>query len=222
MAKEADVAAAIQQLADSLVAASNGSIDYAVNAKAIALTSSLVTDRLRELLSTGYRLKDITPITGFGSSLRDFRLRFHLETDDIIDVPTADFIVLVELTTKSVKRILDANEAVAPSTVPVPFSLAVPSQARQIQTPVTELTTRFNRAQAFFQRQFLPGTEGQLRLQGYNALFRSGMTVEYSTSMTQEWCQVDTYDENGNTSRDEVPCLAYDATPDVRQDEIWA
>jgi hypothetical protein len=181
MAPKADVRAAVQQLADTLAKDSIGSIDHAVNAKAIALSSPLVTDKLIELLSTGHKLKDIVPLTGFGSSLLDFRLRFRFSTDNLIDLPTGDFIVSVELPTKSVKRILEPSAPLDPSTVAAPFSLAVPSQAAAIRTPVTQLTNRFNRAQAFFRRQ------GLIRpLGGY------GDTAFWSESQTQYGSPVDT------------------------------
>jgi hypothetical protein len=168
MATGTDVTTEIQQLADTLAKASIGSIDHGVNAKSIALSSSLVTDRLVELLSTGYKLKDIVPLTGFGSSPLDFRLRFHFETDNIIDLPTGDFIVSVALTTKSVKRILKPTEPITPSTVAVPFSLAVPSRATEYKTPVVELRSRLNRVQAFLRSHISEDTETRLRREGFN------------------------------------------------------
>ena len=79
MASSKDIDPAIQQLTEASVNMAVGSIDYAINAKAIAMQAAEVTDRLREVLAKGYRLKVIEPITGFGSSLLDFRLQFRFK-----------------------------------------------------------------------------------------------------------------------------------------------
>ena len=155
MEDQSDVDAAIAALKETSVSRAVGSIDYGINATAIAVQAPEVIDRLRSVLSKGYRLKAIQPITGSGSSLMDFRLRFRFHSDDIIDVGIEDFVVSVELPTKTVNRILDPGETIQPAAVPVPFVLAVPSQAPQTMTSATELDDNRRRAQLFFRRRQL-------------------------------------------------------------------
>ena len=136
-----DVTDEIQHLAETCSEESAGSIDYFTNAKAIALKAAIVIEKLTELLSAGCKLKSIEPVPGFASLPLDFRLRFHLESDKIIDLPTSDFVVVIELPTRSVKRLMQPDEAVAPLTVAAPFSLAVPSEAATHKVPVSELAS---------------------------------------------------------------------------------
>jgi len=224
VANETDVNAAIERLATALTQDAIGSIDHATNAKAIAISSDLVINRLRELLSADHRLKEISAITGYGSSLQDFRLQFRFQTDDMIDLSDNVFIVSVDLPTRSVKRIVDPSEAIGPSALNVPLSVAIPSQVPLIKTPLTELQNRFNRTRAFFRDMPLTDAEQRLRRHGYTQALRSGdATMTDQTFVSNTWvtspatCMVNTtVDTNGTTDdqTDEVNDTAVEIIDD--------
>jgi hypothetical protein len=217
--------AAIEQLADILAKDSIGSTDHVINAKTIALSDSGVVDRLVDLLAKGYRLKDITPVVGYGSSPLDFRLRFHLESNEMIDLPTADFTVLMELTTKSVRRILEPTEPISPSTVPLPFSLAIPSMARDFRTPRSELTNRLNREQAFFRRH--PDIASAEPIEVPPATrWPSVYTSPYASPIdTNSGTGTDTAGTTDDSVNDIEYDVTYDFTTDIvmdeQQDQTW-
>ena len=71
-----DVSGIVQDLAERARMESIGSIDHAVNAKAVALSNDEVKAAIREMLDRDYQLIAIEPVRGFGSSLMSFPLRF--------------------------------------------------------------------------------------------------------------------------------------------------
>ena len=220
---------AIRNLVETHSDASVGSIDYVTNAKAIALKAEIVIAKLTELLSAGYRLKSMEPVHGFASLPPDFRLRFHLESDNVIDLPTSDFVIAIELTTKSVKRLMQPDEAVASSTIAAPFSLAVPSRATAHKIPASELTNKYRRARAFFESRLPSDADERLRVGGFARQPRSGVDTEWETPTTTEaWCLVDTLTDTGtrfsdsqtDVEADEMECNILDSEIDSQVDIV--
>jgi len=158
----------LDQLLTAVTDESVGSIDHATNAKVIALKDSGVRDKLVGIMSEGHRLKSITPLVGYGASPMDFRLRFHFESDALVDLSQRDFIASVELPSKSVKRILDDQTEGTLTPIHAPFSLAVPSLAREYKTPVSELQARTSVERQFLGSLSIGTAVGQVRRQGYN------------------------------------------------------
>jgi hypothetical protein len=117
----------VDELADAAAQDSIGSLDYAINAKAIALSSPFVKNILVSVLSEEYRLAEITPLTGFGSILEDYRLLFRFHRGAVIDMPAKDFVAVVNIPGNSVKHLLDSRRILPPPMIAAPFALAVPS-----------------------------------------------------------------------------------------------
>lgn len=177
-----EIDTALDQLSTTAAEESIASIDHAVNAKAIAVRDETVRERLAATLSDHYKLKSITPLTGHGTTPMDFRLMFHFESEALIDLPVRDFVVSVELPTKSVKRIIDKPEEMKPLTVTAPFSLAVPSRAQEYKTPISEVATRVSSERQFLSSLAPPGTISNLRREGFNVQPLSPCDTFFTTS----------------------------------------
>ena len=159
---------AVERLAEGANNESVGSIDYATNARAIALKAELEQDKIVEVLEEGYRLRSIVPLSGRGFSPNDFRLRFQFEKEQVVDLPDRDFVVIVDLPAKAVTRTVPFEHGAESEVPPLPFSLAVPSRAREVSPPLVELADRFAREWEFARRLSLTNTFEDLRAEGLN------------------------------------------------------
>ena len=97
----------VAELAERARNDSIGSIDHATNAKAVALNNNEVQSHIRELLKRDFQLVAIQPLRGFGSSLMSFPLHFVFRAgaESGAVALNESFIVVVELPTRSVKRV---------------------------------------------------------------------------------------------------------------------
>jgi hypothetical protein len=165
MAKESH-AQLVEKLASDCVSQSIGSIDYGLNAKAIALMSEAVKKRIVSQLEKGLRLVQICPLAGFGSSLMDFRLLFQFEVvgaepkeRPAIDLESRSFVVSVELPTKAVRTIADYTPQPAYPPSDVPFSIAFPNLNAARPVPIAQTAGVRAREAAYFQNMGIgPGS----------------------------------------------------------------
>jgi hypothetical protein len=151
---------ALSELVDKAIADSIGAIDHATNAKAIALANKEVQAAIRALLDRDYQLVAIQPLRGFGSSLMSFPLGFTFR-------PGADagpvalnesFVVLVELPTRSVKRISPSAELAEGADVP--FAVAANARFTPPVTPLADDAARRAREAAYYADIGLGGMGG--------------------------------------------------------------
>jgi hypothetical protein len=147
----------VEKLANDCVSQSIGSIDYGLNAKAIALMNPDVKKRIIEQLESGFRLVEIAPLSGFGSSLMNFKVLFQFEPTDSdpktrppIDLKSRSFVVSVELPTKAVLGIADDAPTAVPQSFDVPFSVAFPNLNASRPVPMSETAAARDRQAAYF------------------------------------------------------------------------
>jgi hypothetical protein len=126
-----------------------GSIDHALNAKAIALSNEKVQAALREVLDRNFQLVAIQPLRGFGSALLSFPLNFvfrpRAESGPV--ALNESFVVIVELPTRTIKRI---SKTATPTGSDVPFAIAANAQFEPPRTPASMLAPRRQREAAYF------------------------------------------------------------------------
>jgi hypothetical protein len=140
----------VDDLVERARAESIGSIDHAVNAKAIALGDGDVQSAIRELLGRDYQLVAIEPLRGFGSSLMSFPLRFVFRPGANSGPIALDesFVVLLELPTRTVKRISRSSEL--PSASDVPFVVAAIARVEPSRFTAAEMAPRYEREALFY------------------------------------------------------------------------
>jgi hypothetical protein len=153
---------ALAELVERARSESIGSIDHAANAKAIALTNAQVQDAIRELLERDFQLIAIKALRGYGSSLMSFPISFTFRPgpDAGAVALNENFVVLVELPTRSVKRI--SKSAETPEGADAPFVLAANARFEPPTTPLSANEARYAREAAYYQSLGLGGTSGYL------------------------------------------------------------
>ena len=139
----------LAELVERARSESIGSIDHATNAKAIALSDARVQAAIREVLDRNFQLVAIQPLRGFGSALLSFPLNFIFrplaESGPV--ALNESFLVIVELPTRTVKRISKTGETTGSD---VPFVIAANAQFTLPRTPASEMTARRQREAAYF------------------------------------------------------------------------
>lgn len=205
----------VNQLAERFAEDSIGSIDFGVNARAIALRDSKVREQLLAVLERGFRLVRVAPAAGFGSSIREFPLHFSFtrsESDSPVQLEDKVLSVAVDLPTKTVVRIEENAQIGAQQDVPL--SLRVPSRAHDIRTPIADLTPSHKRELAFLEGlslQDILERFGLGGLQGKTSWYGTGYHTHNKTGLGSETWTGDGADDSRNDIVD-------DGSDDVRND----
>lgn len=217
-----DAARYVEDLARQAREESIGSIDPGTNARAIALGSEIVRERLRSALDTGGKLRSVSAASGFGYSPNDFALVFDLALGDPDPTAGTRFIAWIDLPARAVKRITDELPQQFQPTAP--FSLMVPSAAPLIKTPVENIAAKRLRELQFIERLNIRELFELLRKKGFNLPVGEGYgDTEYDTPVRTQvesgtTTTFGTTSETGGTADDTQPDSQYDSLPETVAD----
>lgn len=213
----------IDDLAARFNEASIGAIDFGINAKAITLRDEKVRDKILSFLDEGYKLVDVVPRSGYGSSLMNFKIAFIFKSesgDSSIEIEKKGFIVTVEIPTRAVKKISDITSYEQVSDTP--FSLAIPSNSPNVITPTDdEILGRRDRERDFLERLNLRDLLDLMR--NHPDLMEGENTATDTPYQTTAESEVDTKtDTNGVTDvkKDNVRDYSTDYKIDKKNDDI--
>ena len=202
-----DVSGIVQDLAERARMESIGSIDHAVNAKAVALSNDEVKAAIREMLDRDYQLIAIEPQRGFGSSLMSYPLRFAFRAGASGGPIALDesFVVLVELPVQAVKRISRSPESARVSDVP--FVVAASGRAQAARVPFMDVSQRDAREASFFQNIGLgawrPGASGTDETATAVIKYVDTTSTVDTTAWSPGQIVDDTYADNGTDDHDD-------------------
>lgn len=154
-----DIEARVAKLAEELLSDSQGSIDYGINAKAIAFMNEDVRKKVVSVISEGFALNEVRPLQGFGASLMNFKVVVEFtrnEKDPIINMPKRALTITVEIPTRSVSKI---EEGVRPAigAAAAPFTIVNPNPAVAQRGPISELWARRAVERQYYRDIGLPG-----------------------------------------------------------------
>lgn len=154
------ITAEVEALAKQLLLDSQGSIDYAANAKAIAFAGDDVKKRVIDVVADGYVVTDIRPLQGFGAALMGFRIAVDFdkrETTGAVSLSKRSLIITVEIPNRAVSRIEETTGTPAGGSPAAPFSIMHRDLGAEVRTPLTEIAPRRDAERAYFNEVGVPG-----------------------------------------------------------------
>ena len=156
-----EIAAQVSKLAQQLLSDSQGSIDYADNAKAIAFMNEDVRNKVTDVIAEGFTLTEVRPLLGFGSSLMNFKVVIEFakdEKDVVVRTPKRFMTITVQIPNRAVSAVEHGTPKTAGGGVfAAPFSIVNPNPAVAHRTPIAEVYARRAAERQYFSDAGLPG-----------------------------------------------------------------
>lgn len=155
-----DIAKQVAALGEQFKADSLYSIDYGRNAKAIAFASDDVKTKIAEIIAQGYVISAVRPIAGFGSSVLNFKLAVEFESTGqqaAIVKKNKALILTIEIPSRRVTKVLEANSLVSDLPVTTPFATINPNPDADVRTPLSELRGKRDVEARYFRSLGIPG-----------------------------------------------------------------